>query len=62
METPALEKQIKKCQTPDWRLHIAPYSDADLKRMGEQLFCSTCERWQFKKERCKLFKEGVQFQ
>jgi hypothetical protein len=57
METTAIE-QIKQCQMPDWA--SIGYSDAELKQLGKQLFCSTCERWQFKKERCKLFKEGKQ--
>ncbi len=57
MEATTIERQIKKCQTPDWRLHIAPYSDADLNRMGAQLFCSTCGRCKFKQEQCKYFKE-----
>jgi hypothetical protein len=61
METTSLEEQIKQCQKPDRFYHIG-YSDAELKRMGAQLFCATCERWRFKKEQCKLFKEGVQFQ
>jgi len=59
METSTLEEQIKKCQTPD--NPMCGYSDAELNRLGKQLFCSTCERWRFKSVRCKLFKEGVQY-
>ena len=56
----SLEDQVKQCQKPDEFYHCV-YSNTELKRMGKQLFCSTCERYQFKKKRCRLFKEGVQF-
>ena len=35
------------------------YSDAELRLMGKQLFCATCQRWQFKRRRCELFVEGT---
>ena len=52
------QSQITICQTSD--NPMIGYSDAELKRMGKQLFCATCQRWQFKRRRCKLFVEGFQ--
>jgi hypothetical protein len=52
-------QQITICQTPEGYLHTG-YTDAQLKRMGKQLFCVTCQRWQFKRRRCELFVKGVQ--
>jgi len=50
-----MSRLFADCRKPYYWL-----SDSDLKRLGKQSFCSVCERWQFKKDRCKLFKEGKQ--
>jgi hypothetical protein len=52
------QSQIAICQTPEGYLHTG-YSDTYIKR-NPQLFCATCQRWQFKRRRCELFVEGVQ--
>jgi hypothetical protein len=46
---------ITKCQAPDY----TQYSEAYIKR-NPQLFCVTCQRWQFKRRRCVLFVGGKQ--
>jgi hypothetical protein len=51
------QAQIKICQTSDNPWY--GYSEAYIKR-NPQLFCVTCQRWQFKRRRCVLFVEGKQ--
>jgi hypothetical protein len=49
-----MQEQIAECQSGKNALWFP--SDAELRRLGPQLFCTTCERYKFKKHRCKIFK------
>lgn len=45
-------KQIKECQAPGSIWHFE-----QRKKSGEfQVYCMTCRRWQFEKDKCLYFK------
>jgi hypothetical protein len=45
--------QIGICQKPDFY-----YNGESPKGLEDQQFCATCERYQFKKNRCRIFAQG----
>lgn len=57
---------IGSCPDPTWKLkevarlgyveHHA-YMEAKLRRHAKQERCATCDRWRFRDERCKHFRE-----
>ena len=49
-----MSQQIAECQSGKDGLWFP--SEAHLKKLGPQLFCTECERFKFKKHRCKIFK------